>query len=221
MLGDTAVAVNPKDERFKDYIGKKIKLPLTEREIPIISDEFVNIEFGTGCVKVTPAHDPNDFEMGQRHNLKFINIMNDVAPLNENVPKKFQKLSREEARKLVVAEMESLNLLDKIEDYTNNIGFSERGGVPIEYYLSDQWYLKMDNLAKPAMDVIKIEKDKLSPEHWTKPIAIGWKILKIGASVASLFGVTKYQSGTTKKNPESIHVSIDGPDDPENWTRDF
>ena len=107
MLGDTAVAVNPKDERFKDYIGKKIKLPLTEREIPIISDEFVNVEFGTGCVKVTPAHDPNDFEMGQRHNLKFINIMNDDATLNENVPEKFRKISREEARKLVVAEMES------------------------------------------------------------------------------------------------------------------
>ena len=162
MLGDTAVAVNPKDERFKDYIGKKIKLPLTEREIPIISDEFVNVEFGTGCVKVTPAHDPNDFEMGQRHNLKFINIMNDDATLNENVPEKFRKISREEARKLVVAEMESLNLLDKIEDYTNNIGFSERGGVPIEYYLSDQWYLKMDDLAKPAKDVVK-SKDKFSP----------------------------------------------------------
>ena len=220
MLGDTAVAVNPKDERFKDYIGKKIKLPLTEREIPIISDEFVNVEFGTGCVKVTPAHDPNDFEMGQRHNLKFINIMNDDATLNENVPEKFRKISREEARKLVVAEMESLNLLDKIEDYTNNIGFSERGGVPIEYYLSDQWYLKMDDLAMPAKDAVKSKKINFHPEHWTKTYSHWMENIKDWCISRQLVWGHQIPVWYNKKNPESIHVSIDGPDDPENWTRD-
>ena len=143
----------------------------------------------------------------------------DATELNENVPEKFQKISREEARKLVVAEMELLNLLDKIY-YTNNIGFSRRGGVPIEYYLSDQWYLKMDDLAKPAKDVIKSKKINFHPEHWTKTYSHWMENIKIGASVVSLFWGHQIPVWYNKKNPESIHVSIDGPDDPENWTRD-
>ena len=136
MLGDSAVAINPTDKRYKHLAGKKILLPIVNRKIPIIFDDFVNIDFGTGCVKVTPAHDPNDFDMGNRHNLEFINIMNDDASLNHNVPEKYQKLSREDARKTIVEDMSSKDLIDKIEDYTNSVGFSERGGVPIEHYLS-------------------------------------------------------------------------------------
>jgi Valyl-tRNA synthetase len=113
MLGDTAVAIHPDDERYKDLVGKTVALPLTGREIPIITDTFVDPDFGTGCVKVTPAHDPNDFAMGERHDLEFINIMNDDASLNSNVPEKYIGLSRENARKSVVADLESLGLLDK------------------------------------------------------------------------------------------------------------
>ena len=168
MLGDTAVAIHPDDERYKDLVGKTVALPLTGREIPIITDTFVDPEFGTGCVKVTPAHDPNDFAMGERHDLEFINIMNDDASLNSNVPEKYIGLSRENARKSVVADLESLGLLDKKEDYINNIGFSERGNVPIEFYMSEQWYMKMSELAKPALKAVKNGKVKFHPDHWTK-----------------------------------------------------
>ena len=168
MLGDTAVAVNPKDDRYSQFIGKKAILPIVGREIPIIGDNYVDPEFGTGCIKVTPAHDPNDFAIGERHNLEFINIMNQDASMNSEVPKKYQKLTRELARKAVISDMESEGKIDKIEDYTHNIGYSERGNVPIEFYLSDQWYLKMDELAKPALKVVSTGEIKFYPNHWVK-----------------------------------------------------
>ena len=121
MLGDTAVAVNPKDKRYKDLVGKTITLPLVGRKIPIIADSYVDLDFGTGCVKVTPAHDPNDFAMGKRHELEFINIMNEDASMNSEVPNKYQKLSREKARLAVVKDMDKEGNLHKVEDYTNNI----------------------------------------------------------------------------------------------------
>ena len=127
MLGDTAVAVNPNDKRYKNYIGESILLPIVGREIPIIADEHVDPEFGTGCVKVTPAHDPNDFLIGERHKLDFINIMNENASMNDNVPSTYIGLSREKARKKVVENMESLGLLDRVEDYLHKVGISERG----------------------------------------------------------------------------------------------
>ena len=150
MVCDTAVAGNPKDDRYSQFIGKKAILPIVGREIPIIGDNYVDPEFGTGCIKVTPAHDPNDFAIGERHNLEFINIMNQDASMNSEVPKKYQKLTRELARKAVISDMESEGKIDKIEDYTHNIGYSERGNVPIEFYLSDQWYLKMAELVEPV-----------------------------------------------------------------------
>ena len=131
MLGDTAVAVNPNDTRYKSYIGKKVILPLVGREIPIIADDYVDPDFGTGCVKVTPAHDPNDFSMGERHNLEFINIMNEDASMNSKVPKKYQNLPRESAREAVLSDMDSDKKLHKVEDYAHNVGYSERGNVPI------------------------------------------------------------------------------------------
>jgi valyl-tRNA synthetase len=168
MLGDTGVAVNPNDERYKHLIGKKVLLPIVNREIPIFADDYVELEFGTGVVKVTPAHDVNDYEMGKRNYLEFINIFNDDASTNDNVPGEFRKLDRYIVRKKVVAKFEELGLLEKIEDYTNNVGYSERGNVPIEPYLSEQWFMKMDELVKPAMQVVKEGKINFHPAHWHK-----------------------------------------------------
>lgn len=168
MLGDTAVAVNPNDDRYKNLIGKKILLPICEREIPVIADEYVNMEFGTGVVKVTPAHDINDYEMGKRHNLEVINIFNDDASTNGNVPHEFQGLDRYEVRKKIVARFEGLGLIDKIEDYTNKVGYSQRGDVPIEPYLSEQWFMTMDDLVKPALEAVREGRVKFYPAHWIK-----------------------------------------------------
>lgn len=168
MLGDTAVAVNPTDERYKHLIGKKVILPLVGREIPIITDDYVDKEFGTGCVKVTPAHDPNDFEISKRHSIEVINILNPDATLNDNVPKEFRGLDRFVARKKIVEMLEQKGLIEKIEDYKTNIGYSERGKVPIEPYLSEQWFMKMDELVKPAIKAVEEGKVKFHPERWTK-----------------------------------------------------
>lgn len=168
MLGDTGVAVNPNDERYKDLIGRKVKLPIVGREIPIFADEYVDMEFGTGAVKVTPAHDLNDYDMGKCHKLEIVNIFNPDATTNKNVPDWLQGIDRFEARKKVVEWFEKNNLIEKIEDYQNKVGYSERGGVPIEPYLSEQWFMKMSELAKPALDVVKEGKVKFYPAHWEK-----------------------------------------------------
>ena len=168
MLGDTGVAVNPNDKRYKHLIGETIVLPLVNREIPIFGDEYVDMEFGTGCVKVTPAHDPNDFEMGLRHNLEIINIMHPNATLNEKCPSEFQKLDGAVARNKIVEALQKLNLVDKIEDYVHQVGHSERTDAVVEPYISNQWFLKMEDLAKPALKVVKDKKIKFYPERWTK-----------------------------------------------------
>ena len=168
MLGDTGVAVNPNDKRYKHLIGKKILLPIADREIPIFADDYVDMEFGTGAVKVTPAHDVNDYDMGQRHKLEMINIFNDNATTNNNVPEEFQNLDRYEVRKKIVARMDELGFLHMIEDYQNKVGYSERGNVPIEPYLSEQWFMKMDELAKPAVEVVQEGKVRFYPKHWEK-----------------------------------------------------
>ena len=168
MLGDTGVAVNPSDSRFTNFIGKKIILPIVDKEIPIFSDEYVDKDFGTGCVKITPAHDPNDFKMAQRNNLEIINIMHENASLNENVPDEFQNLDRFEARKKVVRRLKELGLLEKIEDYTHKIGYSERTDVVIEPRISKQWFMKMKELAEPALKVVKDKKIKFHPPRWEK-----------------------------------------------------
>jgi valyl-tRNA synthetase len=168
MLGDTGVAVNPNDDRFKDLIGKKVMLPIANREIPIFADEYVDMEFGTGAVKVTPAHDMNDYDMGQRHKLEIINIFNEDASTNENVPEGFRNLDRYEARKKVIKWFEENDLMEKIEEYENKVGYSERGNVPIEPYLSEQWFMNMSDLAKPALEVVKQGKIKFHPKHWEK-----------------------------------------------------
>ncbi|MEG4940335.1 valine--tRNA ligase [Microcoleus sp. F4-D5] len=168
MLGDTAVAVNPQDDRYKHLIGKTVTLPIVNREIPIIADEFVDPTFGTGCVKVTPAHDPNDFEMGKRHNLPFINIMNKDGTLNENAGV-FQGQDRFVARKNVVQRLENDGVLVKIEDYKHTVPYSERGKVPVEPLLSTQWFVKIDPLSQRALEALdKSNSPVFVPDRWTK-----------------------------------------------------
>jgi valyl-tRNA synthetase len=168
MLGDTAVAVNPSDERYKDFIGKTLTLPIMNREIPIIGDELVDPTFGTGCVKVTPAHDLNDFEMGKRHNLPFINIMNKDGSLNENAGE-FQGQDRFVARKNVVARLEADGVLVKIEDYKHKVPYSERGKVPVEPLLSTQWFVNIRPLADKTLKFLDEQNSpQFIPQRWTK-----------------------------------------------------
>ena len=167
LLGDTALAVNPNDERYKKYIDKKVKVPFVNREIPVISDIHVDKDFGTGCVKVTPAHDPNDFAIGKRNNLKQINIMNKDGTLNINAGK-FQDLDRFDARKKIIKELDTLGLLTKIENYKNTVPFSDRGKVPIEPLLSTQWFLKMDNISSSCLKELDSKKPTFIPQRWEK-----------------------------------------------------
>ncbi|MEX1276244.1 MAG: valine--tRNA ligase [Bacteroidota bacterium] len=168
MLGDTAIAVHPKDERYKKLIGKKATLPLVGRKIPIIADEFVDIQFGTGMVKVTPAHDPNDFLMGQRHELAQINIFDETAHLNESVPKQYEGLDRFECRKQVVKDLEAQGFLVKVEPHQHNVGKCYRCQTVIEPYLSDQWFVRMKPLAAPALRVVHEGKIRFHPQRWEK-----------------------------------------------------
>jgi len=167
LLGDTAVAVNPDDDRYKEFIGVKVKVPFVDREIPIIADSHVDKDFGTGCVKVTPAHDPNDFAIGKRHNLKQINVMNKDGTLNINAGI-FQNLDRYEARKKIIKELDNLGLLTKIEDYKHTVPFSDRGKVPIEPLLSTQWFLKMDDISQGCLHEIDSKKPSFIPSRWEK-----------------------------------------------------
>ncbi len=166
MLGDTAVAVNPNDERYRDLIGKTITLPLVGREIPIIADDYVDQEFGTGCVKITPAHDFNDYEMGQRHDLPMINILDETAHLNDEVPSKYRGMDRFEARKQIVADLDALGLLEKVQDHTLKVPRGDRSGVVIEPYLTDQWYVKTAPLAEQAIAAVQNGDVEFVPKQY-------------------------------------------------------
>ncbi|MDA8754454.1 valine--tRNA ligase [Luminiphilus sp.] len=166
MLGDTAVAVNPDDDRYAHLIGQFIKLPLCDREIPIIADDYVDAEFGTGCVKITPAHDFNDYAMGERHNLPLINILTANACLNDTVPEPFRGLDRFDARKAVVAAMDALELLEKVEDHTLKVPRGDRSGVVIEPWLTLQWYVDAKKLAGPAIEAVETGAIEFVPKQW-------------------------------------------------------
>ncbi len=167
LLGDTAVAVNPDDERYTNLVGKMLKLPLTDREIPVVADPYVDKEFGTGCVKITPAHDPNDFEVGRRHNLAEINIMNDDATIN--CPgSKYDGMDRYEARKAMVADLEAQGLLVKVEEHVHNVGTHDRCGTTVEPMIKQQWFVKMEEMAKPAIEAIKNGDLTFVPERFDK-----------------------------------------------------
>ena len=167
LLGDSALAVNPKDDRYKDLIGKQVQLPLTDRTIPVIADEYVDMEFGTGVVKITPAHDPNDFEVGKRHNLPEINILNDDATIN-NLGGKYAGMDRYEARKAMVADLDALGLLVKVEDHVHNVGTHDRCKTTVEPMIKQQWFVKMDELIKPAVEGVKNGDIELMPASMDK-----------------------------------------------------
>ncbi len=167
MLGDTAVAVNPNDERYKDYVGKTVVLPIVHREIPIIADDYVDMEFGTGVVKITPAHDPNDFEVGLRHNLPVINVLTEDAKIVDEY-ETYAGMDRYEARKAIVADLEKEGALVEIEDYSHNVGTCYRCHTTVEPRVSMQWFVKMEELAKPAIDAVKNGETKFVPEHFEK-----------------------------------------------------
>ncbi len=167
MLGDTAVAVNPDDDRYKDIVGKMLILPLVNKEIPVIADSYVDKEFGTGCVKITPAHDPNDFEVGKRHNLEEINIMNDDATI-ANIGTKYDGMDRYEARKAIVSDLDALGLLVKIEPHTHQVGTHDRCKTTVEPLIKPQWFVKMEEMARPAKEAVVSGKLRLVPERMNK-----------------------------------------------------
>ncbi|MFS1702583.1 valine--tRNA ligase [Alteromonas sp. AMM-1] len=168
MLGDTAVAVHPDDERYQAYIGKQIKLPITGRLIPIIADDYVDPEFGTGCVKITPAHDFNDYDMGKRHNLPMINIFTPDAKVNDEAPEAYRGLDRFDARKAIVEQLEQDGVLVKIDDHKLKVPRGDRTGAVIEPYLTDQWYVAIEELAKPAIEAVESGEIRFVPENWSK-----------------------------------------------------
>ena len=168
MLGDTGVAVHPSDERYTDLVGKQVRLPIADRLIPIVADEYPDPEQGSGAVKMTPAHDFNDFEVGKRQNLEMINIFDQHAHLNDNVPDVYQGMERFEARKKIIAEMDRLSLLEKVEEHTLQVPYGDRSGVVVEPWLTDQWYVNAEELAKPAIEAVTSGKTKFVPANWDK-----------------------------------------------------
>ena len=167
LLGDTAVAVNPKDARYAGMEGRMLVLPLVGREIPIVFDEYVEKDFGTGAVKITPAHDPNDFEVGKRHDLPVIRVMNDDGTMNGEAGK-YEGMTREDARAAIVADLSARGLLEKTEDYTHNVGHCERCKTTVEPMVSKQWFVRMKELAEPAIDAVKTGKIKFIPKRFEK-----------------------------------------------------
>ena len=194
LLGDTAVAVNPNDERYKDIVGKTLILPIVHREIPVVADDYVEIDFGTGVVKITPAHDPNDFEVGLRHNLPVINVLTDDAKIVDDYPK-YAGMDRYEARKAIVKDLEAEGALVKVEDYNHNVGTCYRCSTTVEPRVSKQWFVSMKPLAAPLSTLSRTARQNSSRSASRKSISIGLRISATGASPASSGGVTASPRG--------------------------
>jgi len=199
MLGDSAVAVHPEDARYAHLIGQTIDLPLTDRKITIIADDYVDMEFGTGCVKITPAHDFNDYEMGQRHDLEIINILTNDAKINDIVNSPYIGMDRFDARKQIIKDLEDQGLLEKIEPHKLMVPRGDRTNAVIEPYMTDQWFVKIAPLAEPAIDAVKNGDIDLSLKIGIKPISTGWTTSKTGASLGKSGGVIESLPGMTIK----------------------
>jgi len=212
MLGDTAVAVHPEDERYQKLIGKTITLPLTGREIPVIADDYVDPEFGSGCVKITPAHDFNDYAMGQRHQLEIINIFNDNAEINDNAPDAYRGMDRYVARKQIVKDLQALDLLEQIDDHKLMVPRGDRSNAVVEPYLTDQWYVDLTTetqedgrpggkklITTPSIEAVKNGSIK------QKLTTSGSITLKTGVSVDKYGGDTAYPPGTTTMARSTLH----------------
>ena len=220
MFGDTAVAVHPEDPRYADKIGKMVKLPLTDREIPIVADQHADPTKGTGAVKITPGHDPNDFEVGKRCNLEVINIMNPDATLNNLCPAEFVGLDRFAARELAVKRMEEAGLLEKIEDITHAVGYSERGNVPIETLVSAQWFCKMGELAKPAIEAVKTGKINFYPERWSKTYFHWMENIQDWCISRQLWWGHRIPAWYNDDNPGEVYVGEEAPTAPGKWRQE-
>ena len=226
IMGDTAVAVNPSDPRYSDLIGKRCVRPFPRAEIPVIGDKYVDMEFGTGVLKVTPAHDPADFEIGQRHNLPIIDVMNPDGTMNELAGPDFCGLDRFKARDLAVKKLDQLGLLVAVEDYENNVGFSERGNVPIEPRLSDQWFLKYPKVAE-AKAAVESGAIKFWPRRWEKTYTHWLDNIRDWCISRQIWWGHRipvwYRKGVENpdlNNPDEVYVGVEPPADIENWSQD-
>ncbi|MCM3086588.1 valine--tRNA ligase [Bhargavaea ginsengi] len=219
MLGDTAVAVHPEDERYKHLIGKTVKLPIVGREIPIVADDYVEMDFGSGAVKITPAHDPNDFEIGNRHNLERVLVMNEDGSMNERAGK-YQGMDRFECRKEIVKDLQEMGVLFEIEEHMHSVGHSERSGAVVEPYLSTQWFVKMEPLAKAAVELQKgEEKVNFVPERFEKTYLNWMENIRDWCISRQLWWGHQIPAWYHKETGE-IHVGMEAPADAENWKQD-
>ncbi len=220
MLGDTAVAVHPEDERYKDLIGKKVKLPITGREIEIVADDYVDMEFGSGAVKITPAHDPNDFEIGNRHNLKRILVMNEDGTMNDQAGP-YKGMDRFECRKQIIKDLQDQGVLFEIEEHMHSVGHSERSGAVVEPYLSTQWFVKMQPLADQAIELQKQEQGKVNfvPERFEKTYLNWIENIRDWCISRQLWWGHRIPAWYHKETGE-IYVGRTEPEDPENWRQD-
>ncbi len=223
IMGDTAVAVHPDDDRYKDLVGKKVWRPFPREEIPIIADEAVDREFGTGALKVTPAHDQVDYEIGLRHDLPIVDVLNEDGTLNHLAGEEFEGMDRFEARKKAALRLEELGLLIKTEEYENNVGFSERGKVPIEPRLTDQWWMKYPKIEE-AKRAVEKGIVKFHPERWEKVYLHWLNNIRDWAISRQLWWGQRlpvwYKKGADRNDPANVHVSVEGPADPENWEQE-